>query len=348
MKNVSRSSLLLFFIFTVFITVPAQKFTWDIDFKSVFDNREGDHDYTPTETYFFTQLAPEVGLKFGSGDRVAGGVVWNQPIGREWGGARVSPTLYYRHEAPTWAFSMGMFPRTQLHEELPNFLWNDSLTYFQRNIRGALVQYNKGKSFVDFYLDWRQMQTTEDREAFNIVLHGQWQPDRSPFFAGGHVMMNHYALTKNSGPDQHIVDNFVINPYAGVDFSHATALDSLRVRAGLLMTVERNRAYDYWSHPAGFWLDVRAEWRWLGVYNSFYAGGRQQPSRMPFGKPTTVVPSQLYQGEPFYGSTLYNRTDIYARIIRNRFVDLTASLDFNVTRDSFIFYQKLTLSLHLP
>ena len=347
MKTLSR--LVIYLLITIFsLAASAQKFTWEIDFKSVFDNREGDNDYTPTETYFLAQLAPEVGLKFGSRNRIAGGAVWNQPIGKEWRDAKVSPTLYFRHEAPRWSFSMGMFPRKQLHEELPNFLWNDSLSYYQRNIRGALVQYYKGKSFVDLYLDWRQMQTTKGREAFNIVLHGQWQPGKSPFFFGGHAMMNHYALTKNSGPDQHIVDNFVINPYAGADFSHKTVLDSLRVRTGMLMTIERNRANGYWTHPMGFWIDVRAEWRWLGLYNSFYTGQRQQPSRVPFWQPTTIVPSQLYQGEPYYGASLYNRTDLYARIIRSRYVHLTASLDFNVTRTTFTFYQKLTLTLHLP
>ena len=51
----------------------AQRVTWSIDFGSVFDNREGDHSYTPTETYFFTNLAPEIGLELGERDRIAGG-----------------------------------------------------------------------------------------------------------------------------------------------------------------------------------------------------------------------------------------------------------------------------------
>ena len=67
--------------------------TWSIDFDAVFDNREGDHTYTDTKTFFFTNLAPEVGLKFTKSDRIAGGVVWNQPIGNEWDGYKISPTL---------------------------------------------------------------------------------------------------------------------------------------------------------------------------------------------------------------------------------------------------------------
>lgn len=40
---------------------------------------------------------------------------------------------------------MGMFPRTQLREEMPGFLWSDSMAYTQRNIRGLLVQYRGSK-----------------------------------------------------------------------------------------------------------------------------------------------------------------------------------------------------------
>ena len=153
-------------------------------------------------------------------------------------------------------------------------------------------------------------------------------------------MMNHYALTRHSPANQHIVDNFLVNPYVGVDFSGATALDSLYVRAGGLLTVERNRAYDHWSAPGGGWLEVVAEWRWLGLKNSFYAGGRLLPSYEEFR-------GQLYPGEPFYSSSFYNRTDVYARIVNNRWVNLEAALDFNVAKNSFIFYQRLLLRVYL-
>ena len=332
--------ILLVAMLAVALSANGQRFTWSVDFGSVFDNREGDHDYTPTQTYFFTNLAPEIGIEFGRHDRISGGVVWNQPIGNEWDGHRISPTLYYRHSEKLWSLSMGMFPRTQLHEELPGFLWSDSLTYYQRNIRGALVQYHSDDAFVDFYLDWRQMQTEKKREAFNIVFHGQWQPGQKPFFVGGHVMMNHYALTKHSPDNQHIVDNFLVNPYVGVDLSHRTALDSLRIRTGAIVTIERNRAYDNWTTPAGFWLEAVGEWKWLGLKNSLYVGGRLLPSWGELG-------SALYPGEPFYSGKLYNRTDVYAYIIRKPWVNLAAELDFNVSKGSFIFYQRLCLRVYL-
>lgn len=320
--------------------IQAQNVTWSVDFGSVFDNREGDNTYTETKTYFFTSLAPEIGLQFTKTDRIAGGVVWNQPIGNEWDGHRISPTLYYRHQGKRWSTSMGMFPRTQLHQPLPGFLWCDSLTYFQRNIRGVLVQYHSPNAFIDFYLDWRQLQTATRREAFNIVFHGEWRPRRRALLIGGHAMMNHFALTKNSPANQHIVDNFLANPYIGLDLSRKTALDSLVIKGGALVTIERNRADSKWRTPAGGWIEITGEWKWLGLRNSFYAGGRLLPSYSELG-------AELYQGEPFYQTDLYNRTDIYARIIGNEYVNLEASLDFNLTKDSFIFYQRLMLRVYL-
>lgn len=345
-------------------------FTWEVDFSSVFDNREGDHDITATKTYFFTNLAPEVGVKFGDEDRVAGGVVWFQPIGCQWEGHRLSPTLYYRHEGKRWRFSMGMFPRKQLVEEMPGYLWSDSLSYSQNNIRGVLVQYVSPKGFFDAYVDWRGMQTRSQREAFNIVFHGQMSPRRNWFHLGGYVQMNHYALQKDAPQEQHIVDNFLVNPYVGADLGRSIGTDSLTIRAGLLMTVERNRANPSggWETPAGFYLEAVGEWKWLGVKNTLYAGKPLFPSYntpspgfldndAPHATPEEIAVNPvvwspmgpgLYQGEPFYQKCFYDRLNVYAYILRRKHVNLMASLDFNFTPSSFIFYQRLLLRVTLP
>lgn len=318
----------------------AQKLTWSLDFGSVFDNREGDNSITDTKTYFLTSLSPEIGIRFAPEHRISGGVVWTNPIGNEWEGAKVSPTLYYRYSGSRWKMSMGMFPRTQLREQLPGFLWCDSLRYYQRNIRGVLLQYGSKQAFIDFYLDWRQMQTETKREAFNIVFHGQWRPGAGKWMVGGHLMMNHYALTRHASDDQHIVDNFLVNPYVGIDLSRSSGLDSLSIKVGALATVERNRAFDRWKTPVGGWFEAIGEWKWLGLKNSFYMGGKLFPSY-------TLLGGELYQGEPFYQAKFYNRTDLYARIFANEWVNLEAALDFNVTDRSFIFYQRILLRVYL-
>lgn len=314
--------------------------TWSIDLGSVFDNREGDDLMYEDKTFFFTTLAPEFGLKFTPKDRIAGGAVWNQPLENDIKDGKVYPTLYYRHDSAKWKFSMGMFPRTQLKQPLPGFLWCDSLAYFQRNIRGALIQYDGGKGFFDAYIDWRQMQSETRREAFNIMFHGEMQPISKHLFLGAHLLMNHYAKTKHPDDSQSIVDNFLVNPYVGCDFSKKTPLDSLVVKAGALLTVERYRAYNGWHTPGGFWLDAIFEWKFLGLKNSLYVGDKLFPLYSEFG-------TQLYQGESYYQSPFYNRTDIYAKIIKNKNMELEAQLNFNVAKNNFMFYQRLILNIHL-
>lgn len=330
----------LLFIFISCFAAKAVEPTWSIDFGSVFDNREGDDKMYEDKTFFFTTLAPEIGLRFTPKDRIAGGVVWNQPLQNGVKDGTVVPTLYYRHESDTWKFSMGMFPRTQLREPLPGFMWCDSLAYFQRNIRGALVQYNNRCGFFDAYLDWRQMQTETKREAFNIAFHGEWRPKAKSLLLGGHLLMNHFAKTRHADESQSIVDNFLVNPYVGVDLSRKTALDSLVVKAGALVTVERYREYNGWKTPGGLWVDATFEWKFLGLKNSLYAGGKLFPLYSQFG-------TLLYQGESYYQSDFYNRTDIYARVLRNKYMDLQAQLNFNFAKDNFMFYQRLILNIHL-
>ncbi len=314
-------------------------FVWDIDFETVFDNREGDRTHTDPETIFFTRLRPTVGVRLGAGDTFAGGIEWIQPIAYDWSGRRVRPVLYYRHDSQRWSGSLGIFPRSQLFEELPSFMWGDSTAYFQPDIRGALLQWRGGRSFAEIYLDWRQKQTETKRESFSIVAHGRWQHPQRPWMAGAYLTMNHLALTKHAPENMHIVDNFLAAPYVGADLTPLVApLDSLRLRAGMAITIERNREAGGWRTPAGAWLEITAGWRGFRLKNMLYAGGRLLPSYGIFG-------SLLYQGEPYYAASFYDRAELSYGIVRRSFLDLRTALDFRFTPGSFMFYQKISLTL---
>lgn len=314
-------------------------FVWNIDFETVFDNREGDRTHTDPETVFFTRLRPTVGFQLGKGDSFAGGIEWIQPIAYDWHGHRVRPVLYYRHTSQHWGGSLGIFPREQLFEEMPSFMWSDSTAYFQPDIRGALLQWHDGRSFAEIYLDWRQKQTATKRESFTITAHGRWQHPHRPYMAGAYLTMNHLALTKNAPDNMHIVDNFMAAPYIGAYLTPcATPLDSLRLRLGMAMTVERNRELGKWHTPTGAWFEIIAGWRGFRIKNMLYAGGRLLPSYGLFG-------STLYQGEPYYTARFYDRAELSYGIVRRSLLDLRASLDFHFTPGSFMFYQKISLTL---
>jgi undecaprenyl-diphosphatase len=320
----------------------AQRLAWGVEFGSVFDNREGSTAYAPAETFFLTQLAPEIGLKLDAAGQhaVMGGVAWTQPIGSEWDDYRLSPTLYYRYRSAHWSGSMGMFPRTQLLRELPNYLASDSTRYFQHNIRGAMLQYQADNGFFEALIDWRGMQSETRREAFAIIAQGEWQQRKSHFLAGGVAMMNHLAKQKNAPADQFVVDNLLANPYVGVNFANLAPLSELTLKVGALGSLTRDRGAGDWLSSVGLWVDLNAQWWRLGLQNTLYCGNKPLfPLYSTFG-------TTLNDGEPYYASKLYNRTSLTGLILkRGDSVELKASVDFNFTQHEYNCYQRLILKV---
>lgn len=316
---------------------------WGIDMSAVFDNREGDTEYVSAKTFFQTQLSPEIGVSLNDGRHlVAGGVVWTQPIGCEWVGHRISPTLYYRYQNKGLKFAIGMFGKDQLYAKMPNFIWNDSVNYAQRNVRGALIGYKNENGYFQAILDWRGMQTKTQREAFNIIASGERFYSGGKFLWGGLAMMNHLALDGSVHPDQHVVDNFLYNPYIGINMAKivASPLDTCSLKVGALGGLTRDRGDMQWIAPIGVWADFDIMWKFLELQNTFYAGGKLFPYYGHYGV-------TLDQGEPYYAASLYNRTSVSVWFLRRNFISLKASLDFNVAPSHFNFYQRVILQFSI-
>lgn len=346
MNNILRQ---LFFFITsiVYITnLYSQKpdFYWSVDMEAVFDNREGDTKYADAKTFFQTQLAPEIGLSVNDNRHlIAGGVVWTQPIGCEWKDYRLSPTLYYRYQNNTGIrFAMGMFSKDLLYSEMPNYIWNDSVNYTQRNIRGAMFGYRNSAGYFQAFIDWRGMQTDTQREAFNIIASGERRYKKGRFLWGGLMMMNHLAKDKINREQQYVVDNFVYNPYIGINLAKfaKTPLDTCSLRIGALGALTRDRETRKWELPAGVWVDLDVGWKFLELKNTFYAGSKLYPFYDRFG-------TLLDQGEPYYAASLYNRTSLQVFFLRRKFMRLKASLDFNIAPSHFNFYQRVILEFSL-
>ncbi len=316
---------------------------WSVDMSAVFDNREGDTQHASAKTFFQTQLSPEIGVSLYEGrHRIAAGAVWTQPIGCEWEGHRISPTVYYRYENKGLRYAMGMFGRDQLYAEMPNYIWNDSIKYSQRNIRGAFLGYRNENGYIQAILDWRGMQTDTQREAFNIIASGERYHAGGKFLWGGLAMMNHLALDKVT-PGQHVVDNLLYNPYAGINITKIaqnTPLDSCSLRVGVLGALTRDRGDGDWKTPIGIWADFDIAWKFLELKNTFYAGGKLFPL---YDKYNFI----LDQGEPYYAASLYNRTSVSVIFLRRKFMELKTSLDFNLAPSHFNFYQRVLLSFSI-
>lgn len=329
----------LVFLVTLLASVAlanAQGFTWSVDYNTIFDNRECDYDYSANGTIFVSRLSPEVGLSFLNGThRIAGGVSWVQPVGNGWKDYKLCPTLYYRHEGKAWNASFGMFPRSQFIAPLPKYLLSDSIAYHEPNVRGLLVQYVKAKGYAELSLDWRSLQSEENREAFNINLNTQWKPV-GILLVGGHAQLNHLAKQKPAPAGQGVNDDLMINPFVGVDLSDKTFLDSLVVKSGALISMQRDRKQGSWQNGAGFLLNAYAEKKFVSIEETFYAGKNVMPLYSHYGP-------LLNMGDPYFQAPIYSRTDVNFHFVRNRYVNLEASLVFHATEIAFGFWQQLKL-----
>lgn len=322
----------------------AQEFVWDVDFGTIFDNREGQSKLTAAKTFFLTQLSPEIGLSMLNGEHtVMVGATWTQPIGSEWDGYRISPTAYYMYHKNGLSGFLGMFPRERLYKKLPDYIWNDSVYYVQHNIRGAGIVNVGRHGWFQAIVDWRGMQNKKQREAFNIIAMGEWQKSPHSLLSfGGVAMMNHLAKTEDGPDDEYVVDNLLYNPYVALDFhNYLPKVDSLSVRVGALGSMTRDRSFgNKWRMPVGLWLEANFRWRWLGARQEFYAGGKLFPFYSTYG-------ALLDQGEPYYASKCYSRTELQGWILDKSFVSLRASLDFNVAGGDLMFYQRIILNVKL-
>ena len=325
----------------VFLPLVGQEVEWSIDATFLLNNREGGDGYCPDQTFMFTRLAPEVGVSMNDGQHVLkGGIVWYQPMIDDLSGYKILPTLYYRYNHPEgWHFTVGLIPRTLMVQRMPRYLWSDSLDYIQPNLRGTMIQLVKPAGYTEIAVDWRQLQTDWRREAFAVTLNTDWRV-AGPFRLGGHLQYSHLAMSRLREEEQHVNDDFIINPMAALDLSHRTVLDSLRLDAGAIIALERARSDDHWHKPAGFVATATARWRWLQLDETFYTGQDLMPLYPTFG-------SQLNLGDPYYHNKTYSRTDLTAHVVSNRFVDLSASLMYHVTEHVTGFWQQITCRFYL-
>lgn len=361
------------------------KFIWGVDAETVFDNREGDQTYSPQQTIFFSRLSPSLGVRFGKSEhekinndgikkkytdvhKLVAGTHYIQPIGIGYKENKFVPTAYYTFshmvikeekrdssiiridghtssDFKVWSVSFGMIPR-RLSYRLPEILWSDSMDYYNPNIRGILLQCTKNNlAFHEISLDWRSLQSADQREAFNVNYNVRKYFHRylrgiSPFFIGGNAQLNHLAKRNPAPEGEGVNDDMFAYPYIGWDFSDKTVFDRFRIKAGYAVSFDRCRAIGDWEVDGGLLADLLLLWKKIGIIETLYAGNKQFPLYPMYG-------SLLNMGDPHYQSSFYSLTSIYSPIVHNRHVSFGAFLDFHVTKEGTSCYQRVVLNVNL-
>ncbi|HOG19530.1 MAG TPA: hypothetical protein PKW37_03710 [Salinivirgaceae bacterium] len=238
----------------VAVTTHAQKFAYDIDFTSYFDNREYKGPFQIPQTIFAYRFAPTAGVVFI--DTLQGthsvmlGTHYIQPIGANLYESKILPTAYYGYQKKGFAVHLGAVPYKKRVATLPHFLMYDSCAYAHPNIQGGIFQYSSKLGFAEFMCDWRGAQSPERREMFRLILNGQFK--HKWFFTGGFAQLNHKANFAKPTPREGVADDVYLNAYVGSSFGEIVEkIDSLSIKCGYIFGFQRDRSVDQTTCPKG-------------------------------------------------------------------------------------------------
>lgn len=294
------------------VNASAQRFLWSADFDFLFDNREYasmDNDWSATN--FTARLTPQAGIGWGRENRNAlmVGIDLLNNFGKETTAAG-QMICYYRYTDDRYGAFFGRFPRRNMIGTYSNAFFSDYVSYYDSNLDGLMAHYSDACGYVELVFDWDSMMADDQREKFMIFSAGQFS--LGSFYGGYNAGMYHHA---GSISQRGVVDNILLYPYAGADFTkYAPAFSHLYLQAGWLQSFQNDRRYiGHYVTPGGLQLEARVQ-RWgFGIYDTLYLGDNLMPyyTGMVDGQPD--YRGGLYKGEPFYGTEhgIYNRLELY-------------------------------------
>ncbi|MCL1938019.1 MAG: hypothetical protein FWF52_06465 [Candidatus Azobacteroides sp.] len=336
-----KNYCILFLIFTSIYTssVFSQEMVWKANVRSFFDNTEfGRSSVQMSQTMAGVHLAPEIGLSWQNKHRIFAGV----DILHEYGSNKAidyyDPVIYYEYDGKPFRFYMGAFPRRGLLDQYPRMFFQDSIQNYRPVLNGFFWEIYSDKNYANIWLDWVGRQTSQQRESFFMGWSGRYQ--RGPFYAEHLAYMFHFAKTMKADTTESVHDNGLLLTSLGVDLASAADFEVLEAKVGWSMGLDRDRDAGVWNKPQGLLSELKIEYRGLGLFNTYYKGGRQQAFYNAYS-------NQLYWGDPIYRSKEYNRADFYIQLIHSSVVKLKFIYSFHSTEKSLYQSQALYASFDL-
>ncbi len=298
-------------LFSFFAGIPgnAQSLEWNAGFDGFLDNREYFSIGNP-QTIFGSRVWGEIGADLGDHHRFRAGINYLYEFGYTASAHIPDVTMYYRYDAGKVDFMIGAFPRKNL-PDYPLFFLSDTLNYYRPNMEGACLGYT-GKNWQQHvFIDWMSRQTDDRPERFIFGFGGNVR--MGMFFLEDHFLMAHLAAKGIPDPGFHLRDNGGFHMNVGLDLSEKVFLDTLVLRIGGLLSLDRTRGVDPgWQTPAGILGQLDLEYRSFGLSGLLYRGEGHT----------------FFYGDPFYKLRQYGRLDLYFIPFRNKNVDL--KIDFAI------------------
>ena len=321
MRN--RYLIILLFLLICGRSFP-QQIIWNAGLFSFFDNTEFAHSSVQIpQTMAGVRFAPDIGLSWDSIHSVITGFNVLHEFGSEKSFADFYPTAYYRFKKKPFLFFMGAFPRDLIPVRYPRLFFQDSIYYYRPNVNGLMWEYSEDKLNLSVWLDWTGRQSFTEHETFFWGVTGKYKP--GVLYVQHFSYMFHFAGTMNPADDGPLHDNGLAMTSLGLDLSGKTFFDKFDINGGWVIGLDRARAYETgWLTHNAFISQANIEYKHTGLFNTFYIG---DPQMYYYNE----LHNELYWGDPFYRSKVYNRTDFYIDFIRNKNINtrLTYSLHFS-------------------
>jgi hypothetical protein len=269
----------------------------DVHFNALgfLDNREYSAFVPRSRTYSGTRTTLDFGLNLDSLNHFIVGVNALHEFGGVPFYVNVDPVAYYHYQSQKWTFNVGEFPREGVLTQYPRALLNDTLRYFRPNVEGLMTSLHTQYGYETIWIDWVSRQTVTNREQFLFGDCGTYIPNpKGPFYLSHYFLLLHDAGNSSDLPQAGISDNGAAQVRVGLDYSHKTIFDSLKVDMGGMLSLERTRGLDGFRIPKGFVASAFISFHKFALYDEFYKG---QGSHIDYG-------------DSFYEKTMYNRIDV--------------------------------------
>lgn len=294
----------------VFASVSAQELVFDGKISTHFDNTEyTGSDCGSSRTIFAVKVEPSLKYVWNRKHAVVLGTELLKDFGSDKFIDEAKLIAYYRFRNEKFGAEAGIFERSHLIGRYSRAFFSDSTLIYNSLVQGIAMRYHKGggKAFAELAVDWEGLYSHETREKFRILVAAGGKFAKI-FDAGVSMSIQHYA--NKAIFEGNVVDNVLINPYIGVRFDAFFAFD---MRLGYLQGMQRDRMLgEGWKIPMGGEFNFRMSKWGVFIDNNLYFGKNLMPLYHNVGKDGLAYGSDLYTGDPFYGTKhhIYNRTGI--------------------------------------
>jgi len=318
-------------LFLAVSVIHAASIDYCVSFDGTLDNREYGREPLNDETFFFARGAAEAGIAVDGENRVRVGV-----MPTVWFGAPdtaripVNTLMYFQHESNRTRFRFGAFPRRGAWalESLPPWLFGDESAYRRPYAHGAAVDVGAfGGLTAGAWVDWTGLRDTYVNEAF-LFGYGLAYA-RGAFFARHDFLMYHLAHPLKLIPGEAVKDNGGASAEIGAAWGKIIKyIDTLQASAGVIASLDRDRADMVWHTPAGGFAGGYIG-RGVPALRVFYYAGQAQ--RMAWGE-------RFYR---YSGLESFGRGDVILRFFNKKRNTQGTKLNAELISSFYLFDGKL-------